>query len=187
MAGHVRWIAFAVVALVVAGLVALIAPQAMPGAASAEKRAAEAALRARIPDCTRNPYFEKFRGIGSDWQFLRATTDGGKIEFNPFTIECNPQTGERDVSVQITNKRPDTYRIEDATTIQTITFNRVRYRYRIDCINRRFALLQQQWMSDAPEQVAHEEKMAGANEMRPVEDGGIGSALVGPTCSTGRI
>jgi len=190
MEGRVRWIAFAAVALVVVGLIALIAPRAMPGAASAEREAAQRALRARIVDCTANPYFEKFRGIGSEWQFLRATSDEnnrGKVEFNPFSIDCNPRTGERDVSVQVTYRRPDVFRVEDATTIQDITFTRVRYRYRIDCIGRRYALLAQQWMGDGPEQIVHEQKMAEAGAMRPIDDGGIASALIGPTCSTGRL
>lgn len=190
MEGRVRWIAFGAVALVVAGFIALIAPRAMPGAASAEREAAQRALRAKIVDCTPNPYFEKFRGIGSEWQFLRATSDEdnrGKVEFNPFSIACNPQNGARDVSVQVTYRRPDIYRVEDAATIQDITFTRVRYRYRIDCINRQYTLLTQQWMGDGPEQVAHEQQMAGAESMRPIDDGGIASALIGPTCSTGRL
>jgi hypothetical protein len=42
-------------------------------------------------------------------------------------------------------------------------------------------------MGDAPEQVAHEQQMADAQAMRPIDDGGIASALIGPTCSTGRL
>lgn len=187
MDARIRWIAFGAIAIVAVGLWAVLAPRTMPGAATAERNAAEAALRAKVIDCTPNPYFEKFRGIGSPWQFLRATTDGGKIEFNPFSISCNPRTGERDVWIQITNRTPDIYKVEDAQTIQTITFNRVRYQYRIDCIGRRYTLIEQQWMGDAPEAVAHEEKMAGAEAMRPISDGGVGSALIGPTCSTGRL
>lgn len=187
MEGRVRWIAFAVVALLAVGLIALIAPQSMPGAASAEREAAQKALRAKVVDCTPNPYFEKFRGIGSEWQFLRATTERGKMEFNPFSISCNPRTGERDIWVQLTNRRPDIFRIEDATTIQDITFTRVRLQYRIDCIGRRYTRLEQQWMGDGPDQVAHQERLAEAAALRPIEDGGVASALIGPTCSTGRL
>ena len=190
MEGRVRWIAFGVVALVVVGLLALIAPQAMPGAKSAEREAARRALAAKVVDCTPNPYFEKFRGIGSEWQFLRATSDEenrGKIEFNPFSISCNPRTGERDVAVQITYRRPDVFRVEDATTIQDITFTRVRFQYRIDCIGRRYAVLHQQWMGDGPDQVAHQQALAEAGTLQPIGEGGLASALIGPTCSTGRL
>lgn len=188
MEGKLRWIAFGVVGLLVVGGLALFAPQTMPGAATAERLEAEQKLRAKVIDCTPNPYFEKARGFGSDWQFLRATSGGSKVEFNPFTIECNPQNGHRDVWVMISHLRADEKVVEDATTIQTIRFTRERYRYRIDCVNRQFALLEQQWMGDGPEEVAHAERMSGAEPvMRPLDAGGIGDALAGPACSTGKL
>lgn len=188
MQGNVRWIAFGVVALIVVGFLALVAPQTMPGAATAERRAAQQKLAAKVIDCTPNPYFEKARGLGSDWQFLRATNDGGKVEFNPFVIDCNPQTGERDIPIQITHLRADQKVVEDATTIQTITFTRERFLYRIDCVNRQFALLERQWMSDGADQVAHREVTeTAATGLRPIEAGGIVDALIGPACSTGKL
>jgi hypothetical protein len=188
MEGKLRWIAFAVVALVVVGALAIFAPQTMPGAATAERRLAEEKLRAKIIDCTPNPYFEKARGFGSDWQFLRNTSDGSKVEFNPFTMSCNPQNGQRDVWIQITHGHADEKTVEDAQTIQKIIFTRERYQYRIDCVNHQFALLEQQWMGDAPEDVAHFERMSGAEPvLRPIETGGISDALAGPACSTGKF
>ena len=186
---NVRWIAFGVVALMVAGFFFVFAPQTMPGAAIAERRQAEAVARAKVVDCTLNPAFEKFRGFGSDWQFLRASSDGAKIDFNPFSIVCNPANGHRDVWIQITHKRADQKTVEDAQTIQTINFTRERYHYRVDCVGKRFALLEQQWMADGPDEVAHAERMsAGAeSDLRTIEAGGVGEALIGPTCSTGRI
>ena len=91
--------------------------------------------------------------------------------------------------VQITHKHSDIKKVEDATTIQEIAFNRERYRYRIDCIGRRFVLLDQQWMADAPEDIAHSERMSEGKDtdFREIEEGGIGGALIGPTCSTGRL
>ncbi|MDX2234549.1 MAG: hypothetical protein NW200_08625 [Hyphomonadaceae bacterium] len=188
MQGNIRWIAFGVVAVLVAGFFAVFAPQTMPGAATAERRVAEDALRAKVIDCTPNPYFEKARGFGSDWQFLRVSSDGARIEFNPFTIDCNPQNGHRDVWIQLNHQRADEKTVEDATTIQRIIFTRERYRYRIDCVNRQFALMEQQWMGDGPEEVAHAERMSGDDPtLRPIDPGGIGDALHGPACSTGRI
>ncbi len=186
---NVRWIAFGVVALVVAGFLFLVAPQTMPGAAIAERRQAEKIAQSKVIDCTLNPAFEKFRGFGSDWQFLRNTATEDKIDFNPFSIACNPANGQRDVWVQITHKRGDQKKVEDAQTIQTINFTRERYRYRIDCVGRRFALMEQQWMGDGPDEVAHGQRMADGAEgdLRSIEAGGIGDALIGPTCSTGRL
>jgi hypothetical protein len=189
MQGNVRWIAFGVVALVVAGFLYVVAPRTMPGAAIAERRQAEQIARGKVIDCTLNPAFEKFRGFGADWQFLRNSSDGDKIDFNPFSIVCNPATGERDVWVQITHRHADTKTVEDATTIQTINFTRERYQYRIDCVGKRFALLQQQWMGDAPDDVAHSARMTTgvAGDLRTIEAGGVSDALLGPTCSTGRL
>lgn len=188
MNGNIRWIAFALVGALVLGLVALLAPQAMPGAETAEKREAEARLRAKIIDCTPNPYFEKYRGIGSDWQFLRSGSTGEKVEFNPFTITCNPQNGHRDVWVQITYARSDDKVVEDESTIQTITFNRERIRYRIDCAGRQRAVVERQWMGDAPDDVAHAERVSEQDvALAPLEPGGIADALAGPACSTGRL
>ena len=189
MQGQIRWIAFAAVALAVIGFFMVVAPQTMPGAASAARQKALDEARAKIIDCRPNPAFERNRGFGSDWQFLRNLTDGSRIDFNPFTIACNPANGHRDVWVQITHKHSDIKKVEDATTIQEIAFNRERYRYRIDCIGRRFVLLDQQWMADAPEDIAHSERMSEGKDtdFREIEEGGIGGALIGPTCSTGRL
>lgn len=189
MQGNVRWIAFGVVGLVVVGLILLLAPRTMPGAEIAERRQAEQIARGKVIDCTLNPAFEKFRGFGSDWQFLRNTSDGSKLDFNPFSIVCDPATGQRDVWVQLTHKRADVKKVEDEQTIQTINFTRERYRYRIDCVGKRFALMEQQWMADGPDEIAHSQRMTDGAEgdLRAISPGGIGDALIGPTCSTGRI
>ena len=189
MQGQIRWIAFGVVAIAMIGFFAVVAPRTMPGAATAARQKAVDDARALIIDCTPNPAFERNRGFGSDWQFLRNQTDGSRIDFNPFSIACNPANGHRDVWVQITHKHADVKKVEDATTIQEIPFIRERYHYRIDCVGRRFALLEQQWMDDGPEQVAHSERMSAGEvaDLRAIEGGGIGDALIGPTCSTGRL
>ena len=189
MQGNVRWIAFGIVGVMVAAFLYVVAPKAMPGAAIAERRQAEQIARGKVIDCTLNPAFEKFRGFGSDWQFLRTTSGRDKIDFNPFTIACNPANGQRDVWIQITHKRANQKKVEDAQTIQTINFTRERYRYRIDCVGKRFALMEQQWMGDGPEDVAHAQRMTDGAEgdLRAIEAGGIGDALIGPACSTGRI
>lgn len=186
---NIRWIAFGIVALLAVAFFAVVAPQTMPGAESAKRQKALDEARAKIVDCTPNPAFERNRGFGSDWQFLRNLTDGSRIDFNPFTIACNPANGHRDVWVQITHKHSDVKKVEDATTIQQISFNRERYRYRIDCIGRRFVLLEQQWMGDAPEDVAHSETMSDGKDtdFKEINVGGVGDALIGPTCSTGRL
>lgn len=185
---QLRWVAFAVVAVFVLGGLALFAPRALPGAAMAERRQAEEKLLAKTIDCTPNPHFEKYRGFGPDWQFLRASNDGARVEFNPFTIACNPQNGRRDVWVQISHRRNLDATIEDETTIQKITYNRERARYRIDCVNRQSALIERQLMGDAPEDIAHSERV-GADDivLAPIQAGGIVDALIGPACSTGRL
>lgn len=192
MDGRVRWIAFGVVAVAVLGFFALFAPRSMPGAAAAVKRQAVEAARSQIVDCTPNPAFEKLRGLGLTWQFLRYSSGGAnardKIDFNPFTMSCDPATGARDVWVQITHPVASIKTVEDATTIQKISFSRERYQYRIDCVGRRYALLEQQWMGDGPDEIAQSEKMSGvASELRPILPGGIAEALAGPACSTGKL
>lgn len=192
MDGRVRWLAFGAVAVAVIAFFALFAPQTMPGAESARKRAAEQAARASIIDCTPNPVFEKQRALGLTWQFLRYTSgranERDKIDFNPFSITCNPTTGARDVWIQITHPAASIKTVEDETTIQEISYTRERYLYRIDCVGRKFAVLEQLWMGDGPEEVAHRERLAGdAPDLRPISPGGIAEALAGPTCSTGRL
>jgi hypothetical protein len=185
MDGKVRWLAFAAIALILVGGLAIFAPQSMPGSAAARKDAADRAARALVVDCTPNPHFEQFRGIGSDWQFLRNMSDGARAEFNPFTIQCNPQNGQRDVWVEIIHRQPQQASFEDETTIQKISYQRERYQFRLDCRQRQFALLEQRWMGDAREDTLHSERMDG--ELRPIEAGGVADALIGPACSTGRV
>lgn len=187
MEGRVRWIAFGAIAVAVLGGLALIAPQSMPGAQTAKQRQAEEIAASQVIDCTPNPHFERYRGLSSDWQHLRKQRDGSTIEFNPFTIACNPQTGERDVWVQILRSRAEQESFEDETTIETISFTRDRYRFRIDCVGKRYAMLERRIMGDAPEDSVRTMPMAGADvALEPIEDGGVAAALIGPTCARGR-
>jgi hypothetical protein len=187
MENRVRWLAFGAIGVAVLGLVLLIAPQNMPGAKAAKDRRAEEIAASKVIDCTPNPHFEKFRGLSSDWQHLRSQSDGSKVEFNPFTIVCNPTTGERDVWVQVLLTRPQQEKFEDEKTIETISFTRERYLYRIDCVGRTFAILERRIMGEAPEDNARVMPMAGATpEMRPIQPGGVVEALAGPACSRGR-
>jgi hypothetical protein len=187
MENRVRWLAFGAIGLVVLGALALIAPQNMPGAKSATDRRAEEIAQSKIVDCTPNPHFEKFRGLSSDWQQLRNQRDGSRIEFNPFTISCNPETGARDVWVQILRTRPEQEKFEDEKTIETISFTRDRYLYRIDCVERTYAMLERRIMGDAPEDSVRTLPMSGPEpEMRPIQPGGVVEALAGPACARGR-
>lgn len=187
MEGRVRWLAFGAIGVVVLAVLALIAPQSMPGAKSAKDSAAEQAASAKVIDCTPNPHFEKFRGLSSDWQHLRSQSDGSKIEFNPFSIVCNPATGERDVWVQILRTRPEQEKFDDEKTYETISYTRDRYLYRIDCVNRTYAMLERRIMGDAPEDAVRTLPMAGATPvLEPIKPGGVVEALSGPACSKGR-
>jgi hypothetical protein len=187
MDNRVRWFAFAAIALVAAGVIFLIAPQSMPGVRSAEDRQAEAIAQSKIIDCTPNPHFEKFRGIGSDWQSLTRQRDGSRIEFNPFTIACNPENGHRDIWIQILRTKPQQETFEDETTIETISFTRDRYLYRIDCAAQTYAMLERRIMGDAPEDAARVLPMTtGAPELQPIQAGGIVKELAGPACARGR-
>jgi hypothetical protein len=187
MEGRVRWLAFGAIALLVIGGIAIVAPQRMPGAKTAMDRKAEEIAAAKVIDCTPNPHFERYRGLSSDWQHLRKQRDGSTIEFNPFTIECNPQTGERDVWVQILRARPEQETFDDEKTIETISFTRDRYQFRIDCVGQRYAMLERRIMGDAPEDSVRTLPMAGATvELQAIEEGGVAAALVGPTCARGR-
>ncbi len=187
METRVRWIAFGVIGVVVLGVLALIAPQSMPGAKSATDRRAEEIAQSKVVDCTPNPHFEKYRGLSSDWQHLRNQRDGSRIEFNPFTIACNPETGVRDVWVQILRRRAEQEKFEDEKTFETISFTRDRYLYRIDCVGRRFALIERRIMAEAPEESVRTIPMSGAEpEMRDIQAGGVVEALAGPTCARGR-
>jgi hypothetical protein len=187
MEGRVRWLAFGAIGLVAIGILALIAPQSMPGAKSATDRKAEEFAQSKIVDCTPNPHFEKFRGIGSDWQHLRNQSDGSRIEFNPFTISCNPETGARDVWIQILRTRPEQEKFDDEKTFETISFTRDRYLYRIDCVNRSFVILERRIMGEAPEDSVRTLPMAERmSDLRPIPAGGVVEALAGPACSRGR-
>lgn len=187
MENRVRWLAFGAIGLLVLGVLALIAPQSMPGAKSATDRRAEEIAQSRIIDCTPNPHFEKYRGLSSDWQHLRNQRDGSRIEFNPFTIACNPKTGARDVWVQILRTRPEQEKFEDEKTIETISYTRDRYQYRIDCVGRTYAMLERRIMGDAPEDSVRTLPMSGPEpDMRPIQPGGVVEALAGPACSRGR-
>jgi len=187
MEGRVRWIAFGVIALAALGGLAFIAQQRMPGVQSAMERKAEEIAASKVIDCTPNPHFERYRGLSSDWQHLRKQRDGSTVEFNPFTIACNPETGERDVWAQILRARPEQETFEDAATIETISFTRDRYQFRIDCVGRRYTMLERRIMGDSPEGSVRTMPMAGAAlELQPIEDGGVAAALLGPTCARGR-
>lgn len=186
MDGRVRWLAFAAFGVIALAIIALIAPQSMPGAQSAKDRRAEEAAAAKVIDCTPNPHFEKFRGLASDWQHLRNQRDGSRVEFNPFTMVCNPVTGERDIWVQILRTRAEQEKFEDEKTIETISFTRDRYLYRIDCVGRRFAMLERRIMGEAPDESARTMPMAGNEpELRGIQPGGIVEALAGPACARG--
>lgn len=187
MENRVRWLAFGAIGLIVLGVLALIAPQSMPGAKSATDRRVEEIAQSLIIDCTPNPHFQKYRGLSSDWQHLRNQRDGSRIEFNPFTISCNPQTGARDVWVQILRTRAEQEKFEDEKTIETISYTRDRYLYRIDCVGRRFALIERRIMGDAPEDSVRTLPMSGAEpELRDIAPGGVVEALAGPACAKGR-
>jgi len=187
MEGRVRWLAFGAIGLIAVGILAFIAPQRMPGAKTATDRKSAEIAAAKVIDCTPNPHFEKYRGLSSDWQHLRNQSDGSRIEFNPFTISCNPATGERDVWVQILRTRPEQEKFEDEKTIETVSYTRDRYLYRIDCVNRQYAMLERRIMGLAPEQSARIMPMSGDTpQMRPIESGGAAEALAGPTCARGR-
>lgn len=187
MEGRVRWLAFGAIALIAIGGLVLIAPQSMPGAKTAMNRKAEDIAASKVIDCAPNPHFERYRGLSSDWQHLRKQRDGSTIEFNPFTIACNPQTGERDVWVQILRSRPEQETFDDGATIETISYTRDRYQFRIDCVGQRYAMLERRIMGDAPENSVRTMPMAGAGvELQPIDEGGVAAALVGPTCARGR-
>lgn len=187
MDDRVRWFAFAAFALIAVGILFLIAPQSMPGAKSAADRQAEAIAQSKIIDCTPNPHFEKFRGIGSDWQSLTAQRDGSRIEFNPFTMTCNPENGQRDIWIQILRTRPEQETFEDEKTIETISYTRDRYLYRIDCAAQTYALIERRIMGDAPDDAARVLPMAsGAPDLQPIQPGGVVKELAGPACARGR-
>lgn len=187
MDSRIRWLAFGAIGLVVAVALALIAPQSMPGAKSATDRRAEEIAQSKIIDCSPNPHFEKYRGLSSDWQHLRNQGDGSRIEFNPFSISCNPETGVRDVWIQILRTRAEQEKFDDEKTFETISYTRDRYLYRIDCVGRRFAVIERRIMGDAPEDSVRTLPMAGADaDLHPIQPGGVVEALAGPACARGR-
>lgn len=176
---RVRWIAFAVV-LVVAALGLFLFAQNRLG------RTAQSQVVAN--DCTVNPYWEKYRGLAPDWQQLVRQRDGLRVEFNPFTIVCDPATARREVGVQLLHENAKRESFRDGNITTEIPFNRERYRYLFDCAAQTYAILDRSIMGQG-EQVAREIRMADpkAPEMRPIAPGGVAAVVAPPTCSTGKI
>jgi hypothetical protein len=179
MNGRVRLIAFGVV-LVVAALGLFLFSQHRLGTAPAQQ--------ATVDDCTINPRWAKYRGLTPDWQQLVRQANGLRVEFNPFTIVCDPAKRQRDVAVQLIYDKSMRETFKDGDITSSIAYNRERYRYRFDCVARTFAILDRSLMGSG-EQVAYQVRMADpANVvMRPIADGGVAAVVAPPTCSTGRI
>jgi hypothetical protein len=192
MDGKIRWVAFGALAVVVLGLIALLAPRTMPGAVDAPRKEAEVKERLKEAGttCATNPYFRK-SPLLSEWQALEASTPGldARYSFNPFSMACDPATGHRDVWLQLEYGTPRTEDFEDETTIQSVTFTRERYLYRIDCGEQTFAVLERRIMGAAPDEVVREVALTPEDgpTLEPFRPGGVASVLAGPACSTGQF
>jgi hypothetical protein len=124
----------------------------------------------------------------SEWALVANQMDN-RVDWSPKAVTCDRTAGTADVIVQITHKKGqrETVQVDTGPTIitQDDLFTRERVTYRFDCKGKQIAALERRIMSDGDAVLrVIDLKTNGAPVFKPYGEGGVGSALDGPVCST---